>query len=218
MHMQQSLSVNALGIGCFAAITAALIAVTFVLTKAPIEDNVRRHKTAKLYEIIATDKFDNDLFADTIELPGTEFGYSKNISAHVATTAGRVTTIIFPVLSSQGYSGDISLLVGINADSSIAGVRVITHTETPGLGDKLELKKSPWLLSFNGLKKVAQQPWAVKKDGGQFDQFTGATITPRAVVNAVGKSLDYFHKHRRQLLDRSAHNSAKNTGDTSNGN
>ena len=134
MNMQQSLKVNALGIGCFAAITAALIAVTYVLTKTPIEENVRRHKTAKLYEIIPTDKFDNDLFSDTIELAGREFGYSESIKAHVASIDGRITTIIFPVLSSQGYSGDISLLVGINADTSIAGVRVITHTETHGTG------------------------------------------------------------------------------------
>ncbi|OUS21190.1 electron transporter RnfG ['Osedax' symbiont bacterium Rs2_46_30_T18] len=218
MNMQQSLKINAFGIGCFATITAALIAVTFVLTKAPIEENVRRQKTAKLYEIIPTNKFDNDLFTDTVELEGTEFGYSQNISAHVATVKGRVTTIIFPVRSSQGYSGDISLLVGINADTSIAGVRVITHTETPGLGDKLELKKSPWLHSFTGLKKVAEQPWAVKKDGGQFDQFTGATITPRAVVNAVGKSLDYFHKHRQRLLDPSVISGKNSSGETNNGN
>ncbi|EPJ53820.1 MAG: hypothetical protein OFPI_09160 [Osedax symbiont Rs2] len=218
MNMQQSLKINALGIGCFAAITAALIAVTFVLTKTPIEENVRRQKTAKLYEIIPTDKFDNDLFNDTIAIDGTEFGYSHNIKAHVASADGRITTIIFPVLSSQGYSGDISLLVGINADTSIAGVRVISHTETPGLGDKLELKKSPWLRSFDGLKKTPMQPWAVKKDGGQFDQFTGATITPRAVVNAVGKSLDYFHKYRQRLLDTSVLSADKNTGEATHGN
>ena len=108
------------------------------------------------------------------------------------------------MLSKQGYSGDISLLLGINVDNSIAGVRVVSHKETPGLGDKLELKKSPWLLDFNNKKKLQDENWAVKKDGGQFDQFTGATITPRAVVNAVGDALDYFENNRQALTQAAA--------------
>jgi electron transport complex protein RnfG len=198
--MSQSLKVNAVGIGVFAAITALLIATTYVLTKAPIKENVRQQQSKKLYEIIGDTQFDNDVFEQVIELPGKAFGFDKPIKAQVAMLQDKVQTVIFPVLTPKGYSGNITLLVGINADTSIAGVRVITHRETPGLGDKVELKKSNWILSFNQQSKQTRPKWAVKKDGGQFDQFTGATITPRAVVNAVGNALDYFIEHQQQLL------------------
>ena len=103
-----------------------------------------------------------------------------------------------------GYSGVIRLLLGIDANGSITGVRVLSHTETPGLGDAIDLSKSQWVLSFNG--KSLQQPnekgWHVKKDGGQFDSFTGATITPRAVVKGVHEALQLFQRHQNEFLDR----------------
>ncbi|WP_432463093.1 electron transport complex subunit RsxG [Agarivorans sp. QJM3NY_33] len=91
----------------------------------------------------------------------------------------------------NGYAGPIDLLIGVDADLAILGVRVLSHSETPGLGDKIEFEKTPWVLSFNGksLDNTSQKAWAVKKDGGEFDQFTGATITPRAVVNSVHQAL-----------------------------
>jgi electron transport complex protein RnfG len=195
----QSLRTNVTGIAIFAALTALLISGTFVLTKDAISSNIKEQASIKLYEIIGDTPFDNDVFSQTVTIDGNAFGYSQPIDAHVATLNGKVQTVIFPVLSKQGYSGDITLLLGINADTSIAGVRVVSHRETPGLGDKLELKKSPWLLSFNNQKKLNDKEWAVKKDGGQFDQFTGATITPRAVVNAVGDALDYFESNQQTL-------------------
>ncbi len=201
MNITQSLKLNASAIGIFAAITAAIIALTFVVTKAPIKENIRLHKSAKLFEIINNSPVDNDIFGDTVVLDGEPLGSAHNIKAHIASYKGLVTTVIFPVVTDQGYSGNISLLVGVKRDASIAGVRVISHRETPGLGDKLELKKSAWVLAFNGLKKKPAETWAVKKDGGEFDQFTGATITPRAVVNAVSDTLDYFHQHRDRLLN-----------------
>lgn len=210
MKMSQSLKVNAFGIGVFAAITAALIATTFVLTKQPIKENIRQQKSEKLLEIIGDIQTDNDVFAQTISLEGKEFGYQDKIQAHIAMFQGQTKSIIFPVKSSTGYSGNITLLVGVNADTSIAGVRVVSHKETPGLGDKLELKKSPWVLSFNARKKSSLQRWAVKKDGGDFDQFTGATITPRAVVNAVGKTLDYVISNRASLFNNTLNRSDKN--------
>jgi len=200
VNMSQSLKVNAIGIGVFAAITAALIASTYVLTKTPIEENIRTQKSAKLFEILGDITTDNDVFSQTISLPGASFGYKTAIDAHLAKRNGKIENIVFPVQSLAGYSGKITLLVGVNADTSISGVRVITHTETPGLGDKLELKKSPWILNFNNMRKSDPKLWAVKKDGGQFDQFTGATITPRAVVNAIGKTLDYVKNHKDALF------------------
>lgn len=201
MNLSQSLRTNVSGIAIFAALTALLIAATYTLTKNAISSNIKEQASIKLYEIIGQTPFDNDVFAQTITLDGQPFGYSDPIKAHVATHQGKVQTLVFPVISKQGYSGDITLLLGVNADSSIAGVRVVSHTETPGLGDKLELKKSPWLLDFNGKTKQQESDWAVKKDGGQFDQFTGATITPRAVVNAIGGALDYFESNKQALTD-----------------
>ncbi len=104
----------------------------------------------------------------------------------------------------SGYSGVIRLLLGIDANGTLTGVRVLSHTETPGLGDAIDLSKSEWILSFNG--KSLQQPdekgWHVKKDGGQFDSFTGATITPRAVVKGVHEALQLFRQHQNEFLDR----------------
>ncbi len=199
MKLIQSLRTNVTGIAIFAALTALLISATFVLTKEAISSNIKEQASIKLYEIIGDTPFDNDVFAQTMTVDGEAFGYDDPIEAHLATLKGEVQTVIFPVLSKQGYSGDISLLLGINVDQSIAGVRVVSHRETPGLGDKLELKKSSWLLDFNGKAKQQDKTWAVKKDGGQFDQFTGATITPRAVVNAVGQALDFFESNQQTL-------------------
>ena len=110
--------------------------------------------------------------------------------------------MILPTRTTQGYSGDIDLLVGINRDGSLAGVRIVAHRETPGLGDGIELSKSNWVLGFDGrTRQGADDPrWAVRKDGGDFDQFTGATITPRAVVAATGDALDFFEANRDALL------------------
>lgn len=109
-----------------------------------------------------------------------------------------------PVVAPDGYSGNINLLVGIDMSGAILGVRVTSHRETPGLGDQIELKKSDWIKSFNGrtLGSPPHSEWNVKKNGGEFDQFTGATITPRAVVKAVQKALIYFRENRQAIRER----------------
>ncbi|HER19456.1 MAG: RnfABCDGE type electron transport complex subunit G [Halothiobacillaceae bacterium] len=123
-----------------------------------------------------------------------------------AREAGRVTAVAIPVVTHRGYSGDIRLLVGVDADLTLTGVRVIEQRETPGLGDKIEIEKTDWIRGFTG-RRLGDPPiedWAVKKDGGVFDQFTGATISPRAVVEAVEDTLLYVREHRRWLFDQSA--------------
>ena len=129
-------------------------------------------------------------------------GLRSDKSIYVARQDGTAIAVILPVTAPDGYSGDIDLIVGINGDGSVAGVRTLAHRETPGLGDKVDLKKSDWILSFDGRSLSDPPParWKVKKDRGAFDQFTGATITPRAVTAAVRRSLEYFHAHRAQLL------------------
>ena len=121
-----------------------------------------------------------------------------------AREAGQVTAVAIPVVTHRGYSGDIRLLVGVDADQEITGVRVLEQNETPGLGDKIKADKSDWIHNFTG-RAIGDPPiedWAVKKDGGAFDQFTGATISPRAVVEAIEDVLLYVREHHERLFER----------------
>ena len=205
MQMLSALRSSTVAISIFAVVTAGVIAVTQVTTADRIEKNEREHKAKSLYEIVPKSTIDNDLLEDTLSLIAPSLsGDEQPFSVYLARKGTEVKTIIFPVVAPDGYSGKIHLIVGVNSDGSVAGVRVLEHKETPGLGDKVDTKKSAWILGFNGQSKpeTNDPSWAVKKDGGQFDQFTGATITPRAVVSAVGRVLDYFSNHRTELLQQ----------------
>jgi len=116
---------------------------------------------------------------------------------------GEPVAVIFNSIAPNGYSGRINLLVGVYFDGSLAGVRAVKHAETPGLGDVIELKKSDWVLGFDSrsLDNPRLDKWKVKRDGGVFDQFTGATVTPRAVVEAVKNTLLYYEKNAENLYD-----------------
>ncbi len=201
MELLKSIRENTLGISIFAVVTAGVIAITQVSTQDTIIENERAQKAAALYEIIPAANIDGDLLQHKLTLEAPQLGYPQ-ADIYQAVKNNSVTAVILPVIAPDGYSGDINLIVGIAADSSVIGVRVLSHKETPGLGDKIDLKKSKWILGFNGKKMLSDQDelWAVKKDNGQFDQFTGATITPRAVVNAVGQAIRYFEKNKTQLL------------------
>jgi electron transport complex protein RnfG len=124
----------------------------------------------------------------------------------IATKDNQPVAALIRTSTFKGYSGEIRLLVGINKDGKVAGVRINSHTETPGLGDKIQTNKSDWIYSFNGkeYQESAAAKWEVKKNGGDFDAFTGATITPRAVVHAVEDVLIYFEKHKATLFNTTA--------------
>lgn len=201
MELLTSLRQNTVGISIFAIVTAGLIAITQVSTKDKIIENERAQQAKALYEIIPRESIHNDLLQDVLTIEAPELGYPL-ANIYQAKRDNKVEAVILPVISPDGYSGDITLIVGINADNSVAGVRVLSHKETPGLGDKIDLRKSDWIMSFNTKSMTSSNDsnWAVKKDGGQFDQFTGATITPRAVVNAVGQALQFFKQNRVLLL------------------
>lgn len=205
MELLTSLRQNTVGISIFAIVTAGLIALTQVSTKVQIAENERAQQAKALYEIIPANSIDNDLLHNQINIEAPELGYA-HAKAYQAIINDQVNAVILPVITPDGYSGDISLIVGINADASVAGVRVLSHKETPGLGDKVDLRKSDWILGFNqtSMQGADDKNWAVKKDGGQFDQFTGATITPRAIVIAVSRALQFFEKNRSLLLSPSA--------------
>ena len=194
---------NSLILGLFAMATVGMIAITQQGTAERISEAQRRVQLSALNEIIPHDQHDNDLLADSFTINDRQYLSLTNAQdAYRARSDGAVSAVILPVVAPDGYSGRIELLVGINADGSIAGVRSVNHRETPGLGDRIDTTKSQWVLDFNGksLSMPVPEQWAVKKDGGQFDQFAGATITPRAVVKAVYQALNYFDEHRASLL------------------
>lgn len=198
-----SMTRNGLLLGVFAMLTTGIIAATQLGTKDRIAEQFRLAKEKALLEIVPRDRHDNQMLDLTIAVSDMEYLFlPEPRDAFVATQAGQPVAVIFPVTAPDGYSGKINMLVGINLDGSIAGVRVVQHAETPGLGDKVELKKSDWILSFNGrsIGNPEAAGWAVKKDKGEFDQFTGATITPRAVTRAVYKALNYFQLNQESLM------------------
>lgn len=195
---------NSLGLAIFAVITAGAIALTQVLTKDRIAENRAEAQAKALYQIVPKSALDNDLLEDKLIIQdATSIGYDHPIEVYRARKNGQITTVIFPVVAPDGYTGNIDMIVGVNADGSMAGLRVLAHQETPGLGDRVELKKSDWVLGFanQSLDGPDDHSWAVKKDGGRFDQFTGATITPRAVVNAAKRALLLFQQHKQRLLE-----------------
>ncbi len=207
--MPVSIGKNGLLLFIFAIVTAGILASTYEGTKDTIAAAERKAAEKALLEIIPKHRFDNDLLLDTVEIPQAaqvQLGVTEKETIYVARKNSRVIAVIIPAIAPDGYSGDIKMIAGVNTDGSVAGVRVLTHTETPGLGDKIDLKKSQWIKSFNGrsLNNPTAEKWAVKKNGGEFDQFTGATITPRAVVNRVYKILTFVENNKALLFPEEA--------------
>src|SRR5690606_2019060 len=150
---------NSLLLAGFAVISAAILAGVYESTKDRIELQMRAAAQRALFEIVPESRHDNDLLGDTIPLPEEAWralGLRQGGNMHIARKNGEIIALILPAVAPDGYSGDISMIVGVNRDGSLAGVRVLAHRETPGLGDKVELKKSNWILGFEG--KSLQNP------------------------------------------------------------
>mgnify|MGYP001820587286 FL=1 len=184
-------------LGMIATLAAALIVGGDIATHDAIEQRKAEDLQYSLGQVIPAVIHDNNLLDDKLVLQHQ----GKDVVVYRALKGPEVTAVAYGV-SEQGYSGEISLIMGVNRSGEIIGVRIIAHTETPGLGDKIEVEKDDWVYSFDGLSfdKLPEQKWAVKKDGGVFDQFSGATITPRAVVRAVKQGLVLFSEYRVVLL------------------
>lgn len=193
---------NALVLGLFAIATVGLVAVLQQATAGRIANAEREAQVRALSEILPQGSYDNHLLDNSIQLHDPLLGSKSPQTAYIALKNGQPSAVILRATAPDGYSGAIHLLIGIQADGRLAGVRVLGHRETPGLGDKIELAKSAWIRSFEGksLSNPNEDGWAVKKDRGEFDQFAGATITPRAVVKAVHKALQYFDANQEQLF------------------
>ncbi|WP_417501966.1 electron transport complex subunit RsxG [Marinobacter sp.] len=200
--MTQSIRRSAIGLGIFAVITGGTIAFTQALTNERIKEQAARAEAKALFEIIPESDHNNDLLRDTLILPASDrLATDEPVTVWVARQDGEPVGMIMPATAPDGYSGTIKLLVGFDLEGTVLGVRVIEHKETPGLGDRIETRKSDWVKGFEGrsLGNPAPREWNVKKNGGVFDQFTGATITPRAVVKAVQKSLMYFRQNQQVI-------------------
>ena len=188
---------------CFALVFTALLAYVFNITKAPIEKSEAEARKALFRQIVSENMHTNDLLKDTISVaPNALLGNQKPIIANRARIDNKPAAVILEAVAPDGYKGNIKLLIAIKYDGSIAGVRVLAHTETPGLGDYIEIAKGNWIKLFDGesLEKTGDAQWAVKKDGGQFDYMAGATITPRAIVKAVHKALQYYAVNKEALF------------------
>lgn len=194
---------TALALLVFSVVGSALLSGSFLLTRPTIEKSEQREKLVLVAQTLPTGSFDNDLIRDAMTLPADPLlGLKRAGSAYPARKTGETRAVVLEAVAPDGYSGEIHLLVGIQADGRIAGVRVTAHKETPGLGDYIDLARSAWIKKFDGrsLSDPLPELWKVKKDGGQFDYFTGATVTPRAVIKATRKALEYFAAHRAELL------------------
>ena len=187
----------------FAVIGTAILASTFFLTHDEIVKSEEAEKLKLIMQIVPSSLFDNDIIQDTLNLPADPLlGTNDVTTAYRARLKGEPSAAVFESVAPDGYSGKIALILAVRANGELAGVRVISHKETPGLGDYIELPKNPWIKGFDGKSREVYKDadWKVKKDGGRFDYMAGATITPRAVVKAVNKALQYFEANRDKLF------------------
>jgi Na+-translocating ferredoxin:NAD+ oxidoreductase subunit G len=201
-EISRSMLKNSAVLGLFAVVTVGAVTLIQQATATRIEASARDAQMRALGEILPPGSYDNHLLDNSIAVQHPLLGSRSPQQAYIALKDDRPTAVILQATAPDGYSGAIHLLVGVHVDGRLAGVRVVGHRETPGLGDKVELAKSRWITTFTGksLSDPNEAGWAVKKDRGEFDQFAGATITPRAVVKAVHSALLYFDAHRQELL------------------
>ena len=194
---------TALNLLVFTVIGTVILAFTFSQTKTAIAHSEEQERLKLISQIVPPQLADNDIVHDTLVIPPDPLlGTDDDTLAYRARRQGVPSAVVLAAVAPDGYSGKISLILSIRSNGEIAGVRVVSHKETPGLGDYIELPKSPWIRIFDGSSRgrYKDDDWKVKKDGGQFDYMAGATITPRAVVKAVHKALLYFEANRDKLF------------------
>jgi H+/Na+-translocating ferredoxin:NAD+ oxidoreductase subunit G len=188
----------------FALLASVLLGMTNCSTEGTIQRRLDEDLKKSLEEVVPAALHDNDMLLDTVKISSGQYNIGANeTTVYIAKKSGKVTAVCFKFIAPDGYSGPIDMIMGIDRDGNILGVRVLSHKETPGLGDKIEVAKSDWILNFVGrsLDNLMPAQWAVKKDGGVFDQFAGATITPRKSVQAIHRGLQLFKAHQAQLIN-----------------
>ncbi|MDN3680489.1 electron transport complex subunit RsxG [Vibrio tapetis subsp. quintayensis] len=215
--MIKAIQKNSGVLAIFALLSTGVVAITHTLTADRILEQQQKNLLKVLNEVLPKEIHDNKLVEHCTLFTSKQYlGSDKPQPAYIATKNGSITGIAIQAIAPDGYNGQIKLMVGMDQTGTITGTRILQHAETPGLGDKIDLKVSSWIESFTG-KRLEQQndksnseastsgwsmkQWAVRKDGGEFDQFTGATITPRAVVKAV-KNASLFFQATHEELDQ----------------
>ncbi len=214
--MRKAIQKNANVLAIFAIVCTAVVGIVHSLTKEEIELQKQQQLLDRLSQVIDPNTYNNQIIEDCIMIPhstteeGEEINSQTAHAAYIASFDETPVAIAVTTTAPDGYNGNIDIIVGITTQGVVSGVRVLSHNETPGLGDKIELERHPWITSFTD-KEITADPdprWNVTKDGGMFDQFTGATITPRAVVKAVRNTLIFFNENKESLF-----NQPKNCGD-----
>ena len=198
---------TAVNLVSFALLGTAVLASTYFMTHDAIVKSEEGEKLKLINQIVPPELFDNDIIRDTLTIPTNELLGTDSVTvAYRARLKGEPSAVVLESIAPDGYSGKIWLILAVRANGELAGVRVVNHKETPGLGDYIELPKSPWIKGFDGKSREVYKDadWKVKKDGGKFDYMAGATITPRAVVKAVNKALIYFEQNRDKLFAANA--------------
>lgn len=197
--MNQGTLKHGLILGAFCLGFGLLLAITDRVTAKDIAARALEDKVNSLSQVMPADIHDNNPVTDSITLKNAE---GKDITVYRAKRNGKVTGVAYEIYGT-GYAGEIKLMMGVDAEGNILGVRALAHHETPGLGDKIDEKKTDWILRFTGLSLTnpPEDKWKVKKDGGQFDQFAGATITPRGVVKAIHGGLEFFAAHKAEMTE-----------------
>ena len=204
MNIIKNMIISALVLAIFAVIGTFFVSFTHENTIDQINENRRLALLKAFHVLILPSAHDNDIFTDIIQVTNKELlGNKKPVNVYRARKENKPVAVIINSVAPDGYSGNIELLVAINFNGTLAGVRVVQHKETPGLGDAIEENRSDWITKFKSLSlnNPDKTGWAVKKDAGQFDQFTGATVTPRAIVKAVYNTLRYYKAHRDTLYE-----------------
>ncbi len=212
-------------LGAFALLSIGLTVLTWHFTKDQIQEEKEKALLRAISDLIPQDQFTNDPYRDCTIIRNQQLlGTEKPQSAWQLKNAdNKPVAVVISSVAPDGYSGKIELIVGhylddIDSSTRLAGVRVTSHNETPGLGDKIHVDKSDWILQFNNLPTmdIITENWQVKKDGGKFDAFTGATITPRAVISAIHNNIQYFKLYRDQILSAPVNCSIENQQEADN--
>lgn len=197
--MIKSMSKNGVLLGAFGLAAAALVALTHAGTKERIAEQKRKQLIATISQIIPAERYDNQPHQNCHKVVNQQhLGTKAAQQAFLATNGEVPVAAAIETTAPDGYNGEIHLIVGVDWQGTLLGVRTLEHSETPGLGDLIETRRSDWVESFKGyqLEGETDPRFAVKRDGGDFDQFTGATITPRAYVKAVKNTLLYFERNK----------------------
>ena len=211
--LRQRIVYHTLLLGVAVLLTSGALIYVNIRTKDEIALRTEEDLQASLQQVVPSTLYDNQLLKDTVTITGKDVSGKPNSTIfYRARKHGKIVAFAFPEVA-YGYSGEIDLIMGVDANGTLLGVRVVAHAETPGLGDKIEAGKSHWIFGFKGhsLTNPGKDKWLVKKDGGVFDQFTGATITPRGVVAGIKHGLEVFTAHRTELLQDSANAAGRNT-------